>query len=62
MTNCYATYPGFPEIIYRLQDLDRPKIKDLSFMEVKLNKDNLWLIVLRVVLAYTPNGVEITQN
>jgi len=44
MTNCHATYPGFPEIIYRLNDLDRPKIKDLSFMEVKLTKDNLWLL------------------
>lgn len=44
MTNCYADYPGFPEIVYRLNDLDRPKIKDISFMEVKLNKDNLWLL------------------
>ena len=44
MSNCYSTYPGFPEIIYRLNDLDRPKIKDISFMEVKLNKDNLWLL------------------
>lgn len=44
MSNCNATYPGFPEIIYRLNDLDRPKIKDISFMEVKLNKDNLWLL------------------
>lgn len=44
MSNCYATYPGFPEIIYRLNDLTRPNIKDISFMEVKLNKDNLWLL------------------
>lgn len=44
MSNCHGTYPGFPEIIYRLNDLDRPKIKDISFMEVKLNKDNLWLL------------------
>ena len=44
MTNCHATYPGFPEIIYKLNDLDRPKVKDISFMEVKLNKDNLWLL------------------
>ena len=44
MSNCHATYPGFPEIIYKLQDLDRPKIKDISFMEVKLNKDNLWIL------------------
>lgn len=44
MSNCYATYPGFPEIIYKLNDLDRPKIKNISFMEVKLNKDNLWLL------------------
>ena len=44
MSNCHATYPGFPEIIYRLNDLDRPKIKNISFMEVKLTKDNLWLL------------------
>jgi len=44
MSNCHGTYPGFPEIIYRLNDLARPKIKDISFMEVKLNKDNLWLL------------------
>ncbi len=44
MSNCHATYPGFPEIIYKLNDLDRPKVKDISFMEVKLNKDNLWLL------------------
>ena len=44
MTNCHATYPGFPEIIYRLNDLDRPKVKDISFMEVKLTKDNLWVL------------------
>lgn len=44
MSNCYATYPGFPEIIYRLKDLKRPEVKELSFMEVKLNKDNLWLL------------------
>lgn len=44
MSNCYATYPGFPEIIYKLNDLTRPEIKDISFMEVKLNKDNLWLL------------------
>lgn len=43
-TNCYATYPGFPEIIYKLKDLDRPSIKNISFMEVKLNKDNLWTL------------------
>ena len=44
MSNCHGTYPGFPEIIYKLRDLDRPKVKDISFMEVKLNKDNLWLL------------------
>ena len=44
MTNCHATYPGFPEIIYRLNDLKKPEVKDISFMEVKLNKDNLWLL------------------
>ena len=44
MSNCHGTYPGFPEIIYRLNDLDRPKVKEISFMEVKLNKDNLWLL------------------
>lgn len=44
MTNCYADYPEFPEIIYRTHDLDRPRVKSLSFMETKLNKDNLWLL------------------
>ena len=44
MSNCYGTYPGFPEIIYRLNDLARPKVKDIHFMEVKLNKDNLWIL------------------
>ena len=44
MSNCHGTYPGFPEIIYRLNDLERPKVKSISFMEVKLNKDNLWLL------------------
>ncbi len=44
MTNCHGTYPGFPEIIYRLNDLDRPKVKNISFMEVKLNRDNLWVL------------------
>lgn len=44
MSNCHGTYPGFPEIIYRLNDLERPNIKNISFMEVKLNKDNLWLL------------------
>ncbi len=44
MSNCHGTYPGFPEIIYRLNDLDRPKLKNISFMEVKLNKDNLWML------------------
>lgn len=44
MSNCYGDYPHFPDIIYKLKDLDRPKIKNISFMEVKLNKDNLWLL------------------
>ena len=44
MSNCHGTYPGFPEIIYKLESLDRPKVKDIDFMEVKLNKDNLWLL------------------
>lgn len=44
MTNCYADYSGFPEIIYRLNDLDRPKVKRVYFMETKLNKDNLWIL------------------
>lgn len=44
MSNCHGSYPGFPEIIYRLNDLNRPKVKSISFMEVKLNKDNLWLL------------------
>ena len=43
-SNCYANYPGFPEIIYRLKDIERPKIKDISLMEVKLNKENLWTL------------------
>ena len=43
-SNCFADYPGFPEIIYRLRDLDRPKIKNVSLMEVKLSKDNLWTL------------------
>lgn len=44
MSNCYATYPGFPEILYKLNDLSKPNLKEISFMEVKLNKDNLWLL------------------
>ena len=44
MTNCYADYPGFPDIIYKLKDLDKPSVKKVSFMDVKLNKDNLWLL------------------
>lgn len=43
-SNCFGNYPGFPDIIYKLQDLNRPKIKDISLMEVKLNKDNLWVL------------------
>ena len=43
-SNCFADYPGFPEIIYKLKDIDRPKIKDISLMEVKLNKENLWTL------------------
>lgn len=44
MANCYADYSGFPDVIYKVQDLDKPKIKDVSFMEVKFTKDNLWLL------------------
>jgi len=44
MTNCYGDYYGLPELIYKLQDLEKPRIRELSFMEVKLNKDNMWLI------------------
>ena len=44
MTNCYADYQGFPELIYKLQDMEKPKIRNISFMEVKLNKDNMWLV------------------
>ncbi|MBR5228165.1 MAG: hypothetical protein IKV94_05985 [Clostridia bacterium] len=44
VTNCYADYNGFPDIIYKIQDLEKPKIQNINFMEVKLNKDNLWLL------------------
>lgn len=44
MTNCYGDYFGFPELTYKLQDLEKPKIRELNFMEVKLNMDNTWLI------------------
>ncbi len=44
MSNCYSDYTGYPEIIYKLKDLDKPKVKDISFMDVKLDKDNLWLL------------------
>lgn len=44
MTNCYGDYINFPELVYKLKDLNKPKIRDIFFMEVKLNKDNMWLI------------------
>ena len=76
MTNCYGTYPYFPEILYKLQDLDRPKVKSMSFMEVKLNKDNLWLLKYMTDLEDYPSiivgaesdrlkeklGIEITRE
>lgn len=44
MSNCQGDYTGFPEVIYALEDIEKPEIKNISFMEVKLNKENLWLL------------------
>lgn len=44
MTNCYGDYPNFEELIYKLRGLEKPTVKNISFMEVKYNKENLWLL------------------
>lgn len=44
MTNCYGDFPNFNELIYKVQELERPSVNKISFMEVKFNKDNLWLL------------------
>lgn len=44
MTNCYGDYPNFNELIYKIRELEKPSIGKISFMEVKFNKDNLYLL------------------
>lgn len=44
MTNCYGDYPNFNELIYKIQELEKPSVRKISFMEVKFNKDNLYLL------------------
>ena len=43
-SNCYADYTGYPEIIYRLKDIEKPKMKTVSFKDIKIDKDNLWIL------------------
>lgn len=43
-SNCYADYTGYPEVIYRLKDIEKPKIKTISFMDMRIDKDNLWIL------------------
>ncbi len=43
-SNCYTDYTGYPEIIYRLKDIEKPKMKTVSFKDIKIDKDNLWIL------------------
>lgn len=44
ITNCYADYEGLEELVKKLKELEKPNIERISFMEVKLIEENLWLL------------------
>lgn len=44
MTNCYADYQNLEQLVLKLKELEKPNVEKISFMEVKLTKDNLWLL------------------
>lgn len=44
ITNCYADYEQFSELLEKIQDIHKPSINSVSFVDVKLTKDNMWLI------------------
>lgn len=43
-SNCFCDTSDIIELIYRLKDIQSPKVKKISFANVTLNKENLWLI------------------
>ena len=43
-SDCHLDYNGYPEVIYRLKDIEKPKMKTLSFSNIRLDRDNLWVI------------------
>lgn len=44
ITNCYGDYDGLEELVSKIKELEKPNVERISFMEVKLTEDNLWLL------------------
>lgn len=44
VTNCYADYEPLEQLVSEIKELDKPNVERISFMEVKLTEDNLWLL------------------
>lgn len=44
ITNCYGDYDGLDELVSKIKELEKPNVERISFMEVKLTEDNLWLL------------------
>ena len=43
-SNCHADYTGYPDVIYKLKDIEKPKVKTITFKDIKIDKDNLWIL------------------
>lgn len=44
ITNCFADYANLEQVVSEIKKLDKPNVERISFMEVKLTEDNLWLL------------------
>ncbi len=44
VTNCFADYDNFEQLVTKVKEIEKPNVQRISFMEVKLTEDNLWLL------------------
>lgn len=44
ITNCFADYANLEQVVNEIKKLEKPNVERISFMEVKLTADNLWLL------------------
>lgn len=44
VTNCFADYDNLEKLTFQIKKMTKPNVQRISFMEVKLTEDNLWIL------------------